>query len=124
MVNSASERQHLLETILDKLQVAVTYVDSEGTIVYANRFANDRPSDTPRHVGTNIADCHAESTNRAIARMFAEFREGRREPHHYVGDRTGKRELVTIIPVFEGQTFVGCFSQIHPLEIEGPERSF
>ena len=113
-----------METILDQLQVAVTYVDSEGFIVYANQAALKRPSKVPRGVGTNIEGCHSEESNTEIARMFAEFREGRREPHHYVGSRTGKRELVTIIPVFEGPTFVGCFSTIHPLEVEGPERSF
>lgn len=123
-MSSASDRQWLLETILDKLQVALTYVDEQGIIVYLNKCASDRASDVPRVAGTNIADCHKDTTNKEIARMFAEFREGRREPHYYVGGRLGKKELVTIIPVFEQETFVGCFSQIHPLEVEGPERSF
>jgi len=124
MINSPSEKARLFETILENLRVAVTYVDSDGVIVYANRAAHERPSSVPRQAGTNIADCHRESTNRTIARMFAEFRKGRRDPHHYVGSRLGYRELVTIIPVFDGDSFAGCFSQIYPLELHGPERSF
>ena len=71
-----------------------------------------------------MRDCHKETTNRKLERMFEEFRNGRREPHHYVTTMTGKREQVTIIPIFEGDEFIGCMSQIAPLEIEGPERTF
>ena len=124
MDESAAERIGLLEGILDHLSVAVTYVDSEGTIQYANRTAIGRPFRIPRKVGMNIRDCHIEKTNVTIAHMFDEFKNGRREPHYYVGRRTGKRELVVLIPLFEGDTFVGCLGQIHPLEIEGPEKSF
>ncbi len=124
MTDPASGSGKLLETILEQLRVAGTYVDRDGNIVYANKCALERPSDFPREAGTNIRGCHKEETNRTIARMFAEFKEGRREPHHYVGQRVGTKEMVMIIPVFEGDEFVGCFSQIHPLEVEGPGRSF
>jgi hypothetical protein len=56
--------------------------------------------------------------------MFEEFTQGRREPHYYIARFTGKRERVTIIPFFEGGTFVGCMSQIYTLDLEGPDRSF
>jgi DUF438 domain-containing protein len=124
MNESAPERLRLLENILDHMSVALTYVDSEGTIQYANRTAVERPFRIPRDVGMNIRDCHKEETNITIAHMFEEFKKGRREPHHYVGKRTGKAELVVLIPFFEGDTFVGCLGQIHPLEVEGPEKSF
>lgn len=124
MDQSATERITILEGILDHLSVAVTYTDSEGTIQYANRTAVDRPFRIPRKVGMNIRDCHTEKTNAIISRIFSEFKNGRREPHYYAGRRTGKKELATLIPLFEGNTFVGCIGQISPLEIEGPEKSY
>ena len=122
MSNSNAERMGLLENILDQMGVAVTYGDNEGKVLYLNRLAAKRPSKIPREVGINIRDCHSQASNEKVARLFEEFRGGRRKPHHYVTNRTGTKELVAIIPFFEQDKFIGCMSQIYPLEIE--ESSF
>ena len=123
-MDSTVERLRFLESILDHMNVAVTYADSEGTILYCNPIAVERPTKTPRKVGMNIRDCHREETDKTVSQIFEDFRNGRREPHFYVSKLTGKREKVMLIPFFEGDTFVGCMSQIHTLEIEGAQRSF
>jgi DUF438 domain-containing protein len=123
-MNDPMGRLRLLEGVLENMSVAITYADSEGTVLYRNPIAAARPSKTPREVGVNLRDCHKAETNPKITRIFDDFRNGRREAHYYVSMLTGKREKVTIIPFFEDGAFVGCMSQIHPLELEGPERTF
>ena len=124
MMDSTAERLRLLESILDHMNVAVTYTNSEGIILYCNPIAVQRPTKTPRKVGMNIRDCHKEETDKKVSRIFGDFVNGRREPHHYISKLTGKKELVTLIPFFEEDVFVGCMSQIHLLEVEGEKRSF
>ena len=114
-----------LKKLLDEIPVALTYVNSEGTILYRNRAAAERPSPRPREVGANIKDCHARPESvKGIERIFSDFINGRRKPHHYVSDRLGVRELVTLIPIFKEDRFDGCLSVIHPLEIKGESRTF
>lgn len=119
-----TENKSLHENILDYMKVAVTYVDADGQILYANTAARKRPSPAPRDVGVNIRDCHKDASNEKIVEIFRDFRKGRSEPHHYVSTLGGRRVLVTMIPMFEAGEFSGCVSQVHPLTLEGPEKSF
>jgi DUF438 domain-containing protein len=118
------EKMSLLENMLDQLSVAVTFADPEGEVRYLNRASRNRSSPVPREVGLNIFDCHSRESIPKIKRIFREFQQGRRQPHQYVTQSTGRRELVTLIPVFEQDAFRGCLSQISPLETEGPWRTF
>ncbi len=124
MGHSNKGEKSIYETILDHMKVAVTCINADGKILYANSAAKKRPSKVPREAGVNIKECHKDGTNEKIAAIFKDFRNGRREPHHYVSTAGNMRELVTIIPVFEGDIYSGCVSHIHPLEVEGAERSF
>ena len=102
----------------------ITYVDAEGNILYAKAAARKRPSKTPRDVGVNMRECHKDTSNEKIVEIFRDFRNGRSEPHHYVSTIGGGRVLVTMIPMFEAGEFSGCVSQVQPLTLESPERSF
>ena len=124
MDHSSTEKKELFESILDHLKIAVTCVDADGKILYANTVATKRPAKAPREVGVNIRECHKDASNEKIADIFKDFRNGRREPHHYVSTITGRRDLVTMIPMFEAGEFSGCVSHVHPLELEGAERTF
>ena len=124
MDHSGTEKKELFESILDHLKIAVTCVDADGKILYANAVATKRPAKAPREVGINIRECHKDASNEKIAVIFKDFRNGRREPHHYVSTITGRRDLVTMIPMFEAGEFSGCVSHVHPLELEGTERTF
>jgi DUF438 domain-containing protein len=119
-----TEKKGLHENILDHMKIAVTYVDAEGQILYANNAARKRPSKAPRDIGVNIRDCHKETSNEKIVEIFRDFRNGRAEPHHYVSTIGGGRALVTMIPVFEEGVFSGCLSHVYPLSLEGSERTF
>jgi DUF438 domain-containing protein len=115
-----------LEKLLDEIPVGLTYVSPEGIILYRNRTAAQRPLPKgTREPGANIRDCHAlpESLEQ-IEKIFNDFKNGRKIPHHYISQRTDIKELVTLTPIFEKDQFVGCFSTIHPLEIKGASRSF
>ncbi len=124
MNQSKTKEMALYKNILDHMKIPVTCVDAEGKILYANPAAKKRPSEAPRETGVNIRECHKDESNENIAAIFGDFKNGRSEPHHYISSAPGKRELVTIIPLFEGGVFTGCMSHIHPLTFDGPERSF
>lgn len=124
MTQEDIQRLANLERVLDHLNIPVTSVDADGKILYVNAAAVKRPSKTPRDVGLNIRQCHKAESNEKITTIFDDFKNGRSEPHFYVSRAGGKKELVTIIPVFESGVFSGCVSQITPMDLEGPERSF
>lgn len=124
MADSALEKLRLLEQMLDTIPAALTYVDSEGKVLYFNRVAGERPSSLKRTVGMSFWDCHSEKSKKSLQRIFDDFKKGRREPHYYVGHPAGGRELATIIPVFEGDRFVGCIGMGHTLEYRGPEKTW
>ena len=124
MTDSTVERLRLLEKILDTLPFPVTYVDSEGTVLYFNPKAGERPSRVPRTLGKNWRDCHSEQSIKSLDRICGDFRKGRREPHNFISRLTGIKELGHIIPVFEGDAFVGCIGVGHPLEYGGPEKTW
>ena len=120
-----SEMKVDLEELLDQIPVGLTYVDRDGVILYRNRTAAQRPSLRPRERGINIRDCHAQPESlKKISKIFDDFNQGRKIPHHYVSRRTGIQELVTLVPIFEEDRFIGCLSVIHPLEIKGEKRTF
>ncbi len=114
-----------LKKLLDEIPVAITYTDSKGIILYRNRTAAKRPSPGPRDIGIDIKICHAlPESRKKIDLIFDDFIKGRRTPHHYVSQRTGIRELVTLIPVFTAEHFTGCLQVVHPLEVPGEIRTF
>jgi DUF438 domain-containing protein len=114
-----------LEKLLDQIPVGLTYVDADGVILYRNRTAAQRPSPGPRERGKNIRNCHAQVESlKKIDKIFDDFNQGRKIPHHYVSQRTGIQELVTLVPIFQEDRFIGCVSVIHPLEIKGEKRTF
>ncbi len=109
-----------LEKLIDLIPVGLTYVDTDGVILYRNMAAAKRPSPAPREKGKNIRDCHAQPESlKMIRRIFDDFNQGRKIPHHYISQRTGIQELVILIPIFQEDRFIGCLSVIHPLEIKG-----
>ncbi len=127
MTDRDTKKLRLLENILDQMKVAVVYVNNEGTIEYFNRAAGEMSSSFPLELGSNIRDCHNAKSNLHIAHIFEDFKNGRREPHYYiehVSRSLEARELVTMIPLFDGKSFVGCLETIHTGEIKGPNKSF
>lgn len=112
-----------LEELLDRIPLAVQYVDKDGFLQYQNKTAAARPAKIKREVGINIRNCHTKPESvAAIERIFEDFRQGRKEPHHYVTE--GIRKTI-LVPVFDRDDhFIGVLSCIHPLGLQEPERTF
>jgi len=84
-----------LEELLDRVPLAVQYVDKDGFLRYLNKTAAARPANIKREVGIDIRDCHAKpECLEMIERIFEDFRQGRKEPHYYV--TSGIRKTIMV----------------------------
>jgi DUF438 domain-containing protein len=112
-----------LEEILDRIPLAVQYVDKDGFLWYLNKAAAARPANGKREVGVNIRDCHAHPESlEMIERIFEDFRQGRKEPHYYITS-TGKKSLK--VPIFDAEgNFSGVLAYSHPIGLPKPDRTF
>ena len=111
--------------LLDQIPMELTHADSDGVIRCRNRAAVQRPSPRPGDIGSNIRDCHAQTESlKKIDLIFADFLTGRKTPHHYVSDRMGIKELVTLIPTCGNEQFSGCLTVVHALALNVKNRSF
>jgi DUF438 domain-containing protein len=112
-----------IEELLDRIPLAVQYVDKDGFLRYMNKVAAARPAKIKREVGINIRNCHAKPESlEMIERIFEDFKQGRKEPHYYV--TSGIRKTI-MVPVFDaGDNFIGVLSCIHPLGLPEPDRTF
>ena len=112
-----------LEELLDRIPLAVQYVDKDGFLRYLNKAAAARPANVKREVGINIRNCHANPESlEMIARIFDDFRKGRKEPHYYV--TSGIRKTI-MVPIFDAEgNFTGVLTCIHPLGLPEPDRTF
>jgi len=112
-----------LEELLDRIPLAVQYVDEDGFLRYLNKAAAARPANVKREVGINIRNCHAKPESlEMIERIFEDFRQGRKEPHYYVSSAIRKTIMV---PIFDAEgNFIGVLSCIHPLGLPEPDRTF
>ncbi len=111
------------EELLDRIPLAVQYVDKDGFLRYLNKAAAARPAIIKREVGINIRNCHAKPESiEMIERIFEDFRQGRKEPHYYA---TSAGSKTIMVPIFDtGENFIGVLSCIHPLGLPEPARTF
>ena len=112
-----------LEELLDQMPIRVQYVDKDGFLRYLNKADAVYPANGKREVGVNIRDCHAHPESRQmVERIFADFRQGRREPHHYI---TPAGNLSVKVPLFDDQgKFMGVLSYSHPVGFPKESRTF
>jgi DUF438 domain-containing protein len=112
-----------LEDLLDRLPIRVQYVDKDGFLRYLNKADAAHPANGKREVGVNIRNCHARPESiEMIERIFADFRQGRREPHYYVLP-SGNKSIK--IPVFnDREEFIGVLSFSHPVVVPETTRTF
>jgi DUF438 domain-containing protein len=95
-----------LEELLDRIPLAVQYVDKDGFLRYLNKAAAARPANIKREVGINIRNCHAKPESlEMIERIFEDFRQGREEPHYYATSASSKTIMVPILNA--GENFIG-----------------
>jgi DUF438 domain-containing protein len=93
---------------MDSLDLAVSIIDTQGTLLYYNRQATRILDRQPAYLGGDIHLHHKRETNQRLDQMLLEFSEGRTEPFHYEGRPYGKTILVTFTPLRKDGRFVGC----------------
>jgi DUF438 domain-containing protein len=105
--------EHLMKLAMECMGVAVTIIDTEGTLLYYNRRATEILDRKPEYIGEDIHLHHKkEASNRKLDTMLQDFKEGRTEPFHYHAKPYGKIILVTLSPILENGKFIGCVQSV------------
>lgn len=117
-VNDTSDvMKDLMRHALDCMAVAVSIIDTEGTLLYYNRQAAKTLDRKPEYIGTDIHLHHKRAaSNLRVDQMFAEFRSGRTESFCYEAAPYGKTIVVTLSPIIRDGMFAGCVQTVRPKE--------
>jgi len=93
--------------------VAVTIIDAKGTLLYYNKQAAKILERKPEYIGKDIHSHHKKAiSSKKLDVMLQDFGKGRTEPFHYEAEPYGKTILVTLSPIFEKGTFIGCTQSV------------
>jgi DUF438 domain-containing protein len=103
----------LIKLAMDCMGVAVTIIDTEGTLLYYNKQAAKILDRKPEYVGKDVHSHHKKATsNRKLDLMIQDFQKGRTEPFHFEANPYGKIILVTLSPILENGKFIGCIQSV------------
>ena len=116
-----SRGEELISPAMDCLGVAVTIIDTQGTLLYYNQQAAKILDRKPAYLGADIHLHHQQTTtNQRLDAMLQEFSEGRTEPFHYQAAPYGQVILVTLTPIRKEGKFVGCVHCVRLKEENSP----
>jgi transcriptional regulator with PAS, ATPase and Fis domain len=89
---------------IETLDGAVIASDVDGTIIYLNNKAtsNFEKYGGQKLIGTNLNDCHQESSNRKILEMMDTH-----EKNIYTIEKNGKKKLIYQAPWYKDGAFAG-----------------
>jgi len=105
--------EHLMELAMGCMGVAVTLIDTEGTLLYYNMQAAKILDRKPEYIDKNIHSHHKKAaSNTKLDLMLQDFQKGRTEPFHYQAKPYGKIILVTLSPILENGKFIGCIQAV------------
>jgi DUF438 domain-containing protein len=103
----------LVDLAMDCMQVAVTIIDTKGTLLYYNLHSTKILDRKPEYIGTDIHSHHKKAdSNKKVALMLKEFEEGRKAPFYYEAKPYGKTICVTLAPLIKNGEFVGCVQTV------------
>jgi DUF438 domain-containing protein len=78
----------LVKLAMDCMGVAVTIIDTKGTLLYYNQHSAKILDRKPEYIGTDIHSHHKKAdSNKKVDLMLKEFKEGRKGPFHYGGKK-------------------------------------
>jgi sensor histidine kinase regulating citrate/malate metabolism len=107
---------------MDCLEVGVTIIDSQGTLLYYNSAATKMLDRKPEYIGTDIHLHHKKpATNEKVDFMLQKFAEGRTEPFYYEAQPYDQVILVTLSPIRKAGKFVGCVHCVRLKEALGAQ---
>ena len=105
--------EHLMEFAIECMGVAVTIIDTEGTLLYYNKQAAEILDRKPEYIGKDIHSHHKKGdSNRKLDVMLQDFQKGRKDPFYYQAKPYGRIILVTFSPIFENGKFIGCVQTV------------
>ena len=125
-MNKKKEGNQLVEMVklaVECMGVAVTIIDTKGTLLYYNKHAAQILDRKPEYIGKDAHSHHKKATtNKKFDLMLQDFEEGRTEPFHYEAKPYGKIILVTLSPIIKDGQFVGCVQSVQLKEEIVPEK--
>jgi len=108
-----SQLSELVSLAMDCMGVAVSIIDTKGTLLYYNEESARVLDRKPEYIGTDVRSHHKKAgTNKKFDLMLREFSAGRTEPFHYEAKPYGKVILVTLTPIIKDGQFVGCVQSV------------
>jgi sensor histidine kinase regulating citrate/malate metabolism len=113
----------LISLAMNCLEVGVTILDPQGTLLYYNSYATKVLDRKPEYIGTDIHHHHRQpGTNKRFDSMLQQFSEGRKEPFYYEAKPYGQVILVTLAPIRKAEKFLGCVHCVRLKEATEPRR--
>ena len=110
-----NQLDELFKLAMDSMGVAVTIIDTTGTLLYYNKHSTKILDRKPEYIGTDIHSHHKKpDSNKKVDRMLKEFKAGRKEPFHYKAKPYGEIIFVTLTPIIKNGEFVGCVQAVTP----------
>ena len=107
--NEEKELKELISLAMESLGVAVTIIDTKGTLLYYNKQAAKILDRKPEYIGKDVHLHHKKTTsNKKFDSMLQDFQKGRTESFHYEAKPYGKTILVTVSPILKDGKFIGC----------------
>ena len=121
-MNEDEQKSHLGKLInlaMDCMGVAVSIIDTKGSLLYYNQHSAKILDRKPEYIGTDIHSHHKKAdSNKRVDLMLKEFEEGRKEPFHYEAKPYGEIIFVTLSPIIKNGEFVGCVQTVMPKDKE------
>ena len=112
-VKQEKKMEKLINLAMDCLGVAVTIIDTKGTLLYYNKQAAKILDRKPEYIGNEVYSHHKKTTSsEKLESMIQDFQNGRTEPFYYEAKPYGKTILVTLSPILENDKFIGCAQSV------------
>jgi DUF438 domain-containing protein len=103
----------LIKLAMECMGVAVTIIDTEGTLLYYNKQAAKILDRKPEYIGKDVHSHHKKAaSNRKLDLVLQDFQKGRTEPFYYEVKPYGKIILVILSPILESGKFIGCIQSV------------
>jgi DUF438 domain-containing protein len=101
--------KELICPAMESLGIGVTIIDAKGTLLYYYKQAARILDRKPEYIGEDVYSHHTKATSsQKLESMIEAFQKGRTEPFHYEARPYGKTILVTLSPILENDSFIGC----------------
>jgi PAS domain S-box-containing protein len=99
-----------VEKMIENLNTAVVACDADFMITYANEKCKrifKTTSNVEDFVGNHMADCHKPETMEKLEKLFAEYKEKKKNIDYYTMDIPNGKLTIVNVPFYDEETFAG-----------------